>query len=178
MNARTCLSIAFAVSVAAPVGAQSALARHDVDAPITFDADKLDVRDNAAQALLTGSVRIVQGTMTLTADQVKLFYTRTGGKDPQVDRLDAQDHVVLTSPSERATGRYGIYDVTQRVVTMSGDVVLTRGESVLRGQRLTIDLDSGRSTLDAGVVGGAKSGTAGGGGRVSGRFVVPPRNPK
>ena len=173
MILRCCLLLAFAV----PVGAQSALARHDVDAPISFEADRIEVRDTASQALLTGSVRIVQGTMTLTADQVKLYYTRTGGKDPQVDRLDAQNRVVLTSPSERATGRYGIYDVTQRVVTMTGDVVLTRGESVLRGQRLVIDLDSGRSTLDAAGVGGPGK-PATGGGRVSGRFVVPPRTPK
>ena len=165
--------------LASPVAAQtSALAKHDVDAPITVDADRLDARDADSQALLTGSVRITQGTMTLNADQVKLFYTRTGGKDPQINRLDAQNHVVLTSPSERATGRYGIYDVAQRQITLVGDVVLTRGESVLRGQRLSIDLDSGRSTLDGAGSGGSKTVPATGGGRVSGRFVVPPRGQK
>jgi len=86
--------------LASPVAAQtSALAKHDVDAPITVDADRLDARDADSQALLIGSVRITQGTMNLNADQVKLFYTRTGGKDPQINRLDAQNHVVLTSPS-------------------------------------------------------------------------------
>lgn len=167
------------VALAGPAAAQtSSLAKHDVDAPITVDADRLDARDADSQALLTGSVRITQGTMTLNADQVKLFYTRTGGKDPQINRLDAQNHVVLTSPSERATGRYGIYDVVQRQITLVGDVVLTRGQSVLRGQRLSIDLDSGRSTLDGAGSGGSTAVPATGGGRVSGRFVVPPRGQK
>ena len=162
----------------APAAAQtSALARHNTDAPITFDADKIEVRDTDSQALATGNVRIVQGSMDLTANQVKLFYTRQNGKDPEIQRLDAQGNVKLTSPTERATGRTGIYDVRQRQITLIGDVVLTRGESVLRGQRLSIDLDSGRSTLDGAGSGGTTKGVpATSGGRVSGRFVVPPRS--
>lgn len=164
---------------AAPVAAQtSALAKHNTDAPIDFDADKIEVRDTDSQALLTGSVRITQASMTLTADQVKLHYRRAGGKSPEIQRLDAQGSVKLTSPSERATGRFGIYDVTQRQITLIGDVVLTRGESALKGQRLSIDLDSGRSTLDGASSGGSKTVGASPSGRVSGRFVVPPRTTK
>lgn len=164
---------------AVPAAAQtSALAKHNTEAPVDFDADHVEVRDNDQQALLTGSVRITQGTLTLTADQVKMFYRRAPGKQPEIERMDAQGNVKLTSPSERASGRYGIYDVTQRIITLSGDVVLTRGESVLRGQRLSIDLDSGRSTLDSAGTGGGKSTGSASGGRVSGRFVVPPRRAK
>ncbi|RKH74980.1 OstA family protein, partial [Corallococcus praedator] len=73
--------------------------------------------------------------------------------------------------------RYAIYDVTQKQITMIGDVVLNRGASQLRGQRLAIDLDTGRATLD-GAGGAARPGAAPApGGRVSGRFVVPPRPP-
>lgn len=163
-----------------PAAAQtSALAKHNTEAPVDFDADHVEVRDNDQQALLTGSVRITQGTLTLTADQVKMFYRRAPGKQPEIQRMDAQGNVKLTSPSERASGRYGIYDVTQRIITLSGNVVLTRGESVLRGQRLSIDLDSGRSTLDsASGSTGSKSLAPASGGRVSGRFVVPPRGAK
>lgn len=166
------------LAVAAPAAAQtSALKNHNTDAPIDFDANRIEVQDKQNQALLTGDVRIRQAEMTLNADTVKIFYLRPKTGDPQVKRLDAQGSVVLTSPSERATGRYGIYDVTSKQVTMIGDVVLTQGQSVLRGQRLAIDLDSGRSTLDgAGAGGSGKPGSAPSGGRVSGRFVVPPRN--
>ena len=166
--------------LAVPAAAQdSGLKNHNTDAPIDFDAARIEVRDKDNQALLSGAVKIVQAEMTLTADNVKIFYDRPKTGDPQVKRLDADGNVVLTTPTEKASGRYGIYDVTQKQVTLIGSVVLNRGESVLRGQRLAIDLDSGRSTLDgAGAGGTAKPGQTAPSGRVSGRFVVPPRDSK
>ncbi len=165
-----------ALGAVSALGQTSALAKHNTDAPIDFDADRVEAADNDKQALATGNVRITQGTLTLTADQVKMFYLRAPGKQPEIQRMDASGSVKLTSPSERATGRFGIYDVVQRVITLNGNVVLTRGESVLRGQRLSIDLDSGRSTLDSASTGGPKNvGASDSGGRVSGHFVVPPR---
>lgn len=154
----------------------SALKNHDTDAPIDFDAARIEVRDKENQALLSGDVKIRQGNMTLDADSVKIFYSRPVRGDPSVRRLDAQGNVRLVSPSERATGRYGVYDVTEKQVTLIGDVVLNQGQSQLRGQRLAIDLDTGRSTLD-GASGSAAPGKPATGGRVSGRFVVPPRGP-
>ena len=154
----------------------SALKNHDTDAPIDFDAARIEVRDRENQALLTGDVKIRQGRMTLDADSVKIFYSRPVRGDPSVRRLDAQGNVRLVSPSERASGRYGIYDVTEKQITLIGDVVLNQGDSQLRGQRLAIDLDSGRSTLDGSSRGGTP-GSPATGGRVSGRFVVPQRTP-
>ena len=163
---------------AAPLVAQtSALKGHNTDAPIDFDAARIEVRDKDNQALLSGDVKIRQADMTLDADNVKIFYLRPKTGEPSVKRLDAQGNVRLNSPSEKASGRYGIYDVEQKQITLIGDVVLNRGESQLRGQRLAIDLDTGRSTLDGAASGGGKPGAPASGGRVSGRFVVPPRAP-
>lgn len=163
---------------AMPVVAQSAVRKHNNDAPITVDANSLDVADANGRAVWTGDVRITQGDMKLTADTVTALYSHgKNGGDQQIDRIDAQNNVKLVTPSETASGRIGIYDVHRRTITLVGGVTLTHGDSVLRGQRLAIDLDSGRSRLD-----GASTSTAAGtpgtptsNGRVSGRFVVPPR---
>ena len=155
--------------------AQSALKGHDSNAPIDFDAARIEVTDKSNQALLTGDVHIRQTNLTLDADSVKIFYLRPKVGPASVQRLDATGNVKMTSPNEKASGRLGIYDVTQRQITLIGDVVLNRGDSVLRGQRLAIDLDSGRSTLDGSGT-PSRPGQPATGGRVSGRFVVPPRN--
>lgn len=161
----------------APAMAQdSALKGHNINAPIDVTADRIEVRDADNQALFSGAVSIRQGAMTLDAASVRVFYTRTKADEPEISRIDAQGSVKLVSPSETATARYGIYDVTQRQVTMIGDVVLARGGNVLRGQRLAIDLNSGRSTLD-GSGAPAAPGAPATGGRVTGRFVVPQRTP-
>ena len=52
---------------------------------------------------------------------------------------------------------------------MIGNVKLRRGTDNLNGGRLTIDLDTGVSSVDGSAGGGS-------GGRVSGSFSVPQRN--
>lgn len=179
---RNLLAAALLLSAGAATAQTSALKSHDTEAPIDVDAERIEVRDRENQAVFSGDVKIKQASLNLDAATVKVFYSRAkGSSSPVIRRLDAQGGVKLTSPSETATSRYGIYDVTAKTITMVGNVVLTRGDSVLRGQRLAIDLESGRSTLDA--AGGQASATKPGetpvpGGRVSGRFVVPPREAK
>ena len=161
---------------ASPVAAQSALKGHNIDAPIDVDAKVIDVVDANGKAIWSGDVRITQGDMKLNADTVTVFYSRSKkGGSPTLERLDAQNNVRLVTPSESASGRYGIYDVTQKTITLVGGVTLTRGESVLRGGRLVIDLESGRSKLDGAGTSAGPGQAAVPGGRVTGRFVVPPR---
>jgi lipopolysaccharide export system protein LptA len=111
----------------------------------------------------------------MTASRLTVAYARdksnessTTGK-VQIERLDASGGVVVTRPGERAVGNFGIYDLNRKLITLIGNVSLTRGDSHVSGARLTIDLDSGRAVLD----GGAPPGTSKSGGRVTGTFTVP-----
>lgn len=168
-------SVAAALALPAAAGAQglgsSALARHDTKAPIDIDAARIEVRDRDSQAIFSGNVVVRQAQMTLQASQLRVFYEKAKGEDLAILRIDAEGGVTMVSPSERVRGSYGVYDVEDRQLTIIGNVVLTRGDSVLRGQRLAIDLENGRSTLDGAATGGA----TGSGSRVTGRFVVPER---
>ncbi len=147
--------------------ARSALGGLDTNAPIDFDADRIEVRDTINQAVLQGSVEIRQGRMTLTSDQVTVLYTRAG-ENPTMNRLEARGRVKLVSPSETVTSSRALYDVPARLVTMIGDVVLDRQGSVLNGQRLVLNLGSGAISFDARSPSNRQ-------GRVSGRFLVPDR---
>lgn len=173
---RSALLLAAAAALTLPLAASaqsgfgsSALKGHDTRAPIDIDAARIEVRDRDLQAIFSGAVRVVQGSMTLNAATMRVFYENATGGNLAINRLDAEGGVQLVSPSERVSSRLGIYDVQTRQITFVGGVVLNRGDSVLRGERLVIDLENGRSTLD-----GSASSTDGGP-RVTGRFVVPPR---
>jgi lipopolysaccharide export system protein LptA len=156
---------------AAPAAAQavSALKGHDTHAPVDVTADRIEVQDKANRAIFSGNVKIVQNEMTLTAARVTVIYSNAGGDSPQVQRMDASGNVYVVDPSETARGDFGVYDTQRRLITMLGNVTLTRGQNVVHGARLVMDLDSGRSTLDGSAVGG----TSASGGRVTGRFTVP-----
>lgn len=164
--------LALAASAHAQGITTSALRGLDTKAPIDVDADRIDVLDQQNQALFTGNVRVRQANLTLEADRIKVAYSRPAsaqGGDPVIQRLDADGNVRLATPTERATGRFGIYDVDKRILTLIGNVVLTQGTTKVQGNRLTIDLASGRSTLDG------RASTGQPGSRVSGRFAVPER---
>jgi lipopolysaccharide export system protein LptA len=169
-----------ALSVAAlPVSANaqtSALKGLDTGAPIDVDAARIEIQDNANQAVFSGAVVIRQGKLTLKADTVKILYSRKGDASPEMQRLDARGNVQLISPSESATANTGIYDVPARIITLIGNVTLDRGGSKLKGERLVLNLVSGQTSFDGRAGGTAgRPGTAPG--RVTGTFTVPPRAP-
>lgn len=163
-----------AVSAGAAAQGTSALKRHDTNAPIDVDAARIEVRDGDRQAVFSGSVKVKQGDLRLNADSMTIRYRRDGD-NPTILRLDAKGAVEMVSPSERARGDFGIYDVEERQITLIGRVTLNQGQSVLRGGRVAIDLVSGRSTIDGGGPRSPGGAAEPGGGRVSGRFVVPER---
>ena len=152
--------------------ASSSLRGHDTSAPVDFDADRIEVQDRANRAVLSGNVKVRQGSLALDAARINVAYTSAGGVE--VDRIDASGGVTVRSPSETARGQFAVYDINRRLITMVGGVTLLRGTNTLRGGRLVIDLTTGRATMDGG--GSARGATAGStGGRVSGRFTVPQR---
>lgn len=146
----------------------SALKGHDADAPIDVAADRIEVQDRSDRAVFAGNVHVRQALLTLDTSRLTVAYSSGGGI--QIRRLDASGGVTVKSPSETARGNFGIYDLDRKLITLIGAVQLNRGGSQINGQRLTIDLNSGRAVVDGGPAGIGQSG-----GRVTGRFTVPRR---
>ena len=166
---------AAALLLGAPAAGQeatSALKGHNTSAPVDVAADRIEVQDRADRAIFSGNVVAKQANLTMNAARVTVAYSNAGGIE--IERIDASGGVTVRSPSETARGQFAIYDLRNRLITMLGNVTLTRGESRVNGARLVLNLDTGRAVMD----GGARSapGTSSGGGRVTGRFTVPQRN--
>lgn len=157
------LSIA---TLAVAQGATSALKGHDSNAPIDVSADRIEAQDRADRAIFSGNVKVRQADLSLDTQRLTVAYTSAGGV--QIRRLDASGGVVVRSPTETARGSFGIYDLDRKLITLLGAVQLDRGGSQINGQRLTIDLNSGRAVVDGGAAGIGQSG-----GRVTGHFLVP-----
>lgn len=169
-----CAIAAVATGPAIGQGATSALRGHNSNAPVDVAADRIEVQDRADRAIFSGNVVVRQADLTLTAARLTVAYANAGGI--QIQRLDASGGVTVRSPSETARGRFAVYDLNSRIITLVGGVTLTRGESHVNGARLVLDLNSGRAVMDGGAVGGAPGTTTTKGGRVTGTFTVPQRN--
>ncbi len=153
-------------AIAAQDAGSSALKGHDSSAPVDVSADRIEVQDRADRAIFSGNVHVRQNELTLNAARLTVAYSSGGGIE--IQRLDAAGGVTVTSPSESARGDFGIYDLNGKLITLIGNVKLKRGANEIFGQRLTIDLTSGRAVVDGGPAGVNQSG-----GRVTGHFTVP-----
>lgn len=160
-------------------GSAVAQTRHNSNAPIDFNAGTIELQDRANRAILSGGVNVRQAEMTLDAARMTVNYTgRVANGSPQVSRLDASGGVTVTRPDQKARSQYAVYDLNRRIITMLGGVSLLQGGNTVNGGRLTLNLDTGRATIDGSSVGTTKApdGTVTQqGGRVTGRFSVPNR---
>lgn len=149
-----------------------AIASHNTRAPVSFDAGNIALDDRANRVVLTGGVTINQAGLTVRSNRMLANYTDDGSLD--VQRITANGGVVVTRGNERASGDVAIYDFNRRIITMAGNVRLSRGSDTLSGGRLVIDLATGQSSVDGRAGGGSSApGERGSDGRVSGTFSVP-----
>lgn len=141
-STRALLIILAAVLLGTAAWAQSgSLSTQDTSLPVEIEADLLTVEQDQSLAIFEGHVLATQGEMSLRADKLLVFYTDADSEDAQsIRRIEVEGNVVIASPTETATARDGIYDVAGESMALTGDVVLTQDENVLKGDRLDIDL--------------------------------------
>jgi lipopolysaccharide export system protein LptA len=140
--------------------------------PVKIEASRLEVRDKDKVATFTGNVKVVQGDTTMRCKVLVVFYEKKDeaqggptGSQPgapmpaaapgpagssQINRLEAKGNVVVTQKDQTATGDTGLFDMKSNTVTMTGNVLVSQGTNVMRGEKLVVDLTTGVSRVDAG----------------------------
>src|SRR6202030_4668659 len=74
------------------------------------------------------------------------------GDQQQIKRIEATGGVLVTQKEQKAAGDSGTFDMQSNTVTLNGNVVVTHGKDVVRGQRLVGDLNTRGSRIDGGRV--------------------------
>jgi lipopolysaccharide export system protein LptA len=131
--------------------------------PIQIEADKLEVRDEDGVAVYSGHVRVRQGDTILEAPELRISYAGVTGKGgaaavaggplgSKVSRIEAGPGVSVRSGDRTATGAHAVFDMAKNMVTLDGDVVLTQGTNVVRGDRVVVDLTTKRGRVEGGRV--------------------------
>ncbi len=168
---------AFAITAVALGGIQlnaQAIAGHNSNAPVSYNAGRIELQDRQNRVVLTGKVVVTQAGLTVRSDRMLVNYSDAGSLS--IQRITATGGVSVTRGNEAARGDIAVYDFDRRIITMAGNVRLNRGGDTLNGGRLVIDLRTGVSSVDGRATGSspvAGSSTSGSGGRVSGTFQVP-----
>jgi lipopolysaccharide export system protein LptA len=144
-------------ATAAPAFAQSTSKINGLalskDKPIQIESDALEIHDQDKQALFDGNVKVVQGTMTLNADHMIVYYKGNSGAvtsgNGDINRIDVRGSVTVFSGKQTARGDEGSFDMATQFLTLTGkQVVLTDGPNVFTGCKLTVQMKTGLAKLD------------------------------
>ena len=146
------------------------------DQPVKIQAASLEVREKDKVATFAGDVHVVNGDTELRCKALTVFYDEDSsgrnmkaadpgpGGERQIKRIEAKGGVTVVQKDQHAAGDAVIFNMRENIVTLTGNVVVTKGADILRGQRLVVDLTNGVSKMDQG--------------RVEGLFQAGARNPE
>jgi lipopolysaccharide export system protein LptA len=161
MRAGILLAAAFVVTLGGGARAQDfAAAFADFNTgsgdPIQIEADKLEVRDAEKVAIYSGHVRVRQGDTILEAPELRVFYAGeaapNGTAGSSVTRIEAGPGVSVRSGDQTATGERAVLDMAKDLVTLEGNVILTQGTNVVRGDRVVVNLATKQGQVEGGRV--------------------------
>jgi lipopolysaccharide export system protein LptA len=139
------------------------------DKPVQIEAASLEVRDKDKVATFSGNVIVTQGDTTMRCKSLLVYYDNEGkdgkssgmkaaqpgpGGSSSIRKLEALGGVHVTQKDQTATGDKGLFDMKTNSITLSGNVLITQGQNVLRGERLVVDMTSGAARVEGGRVSG------------------------
>ena len=118
--------------------------------PIEIESDKLEVLENENKAIFTGNVNVTQGPTLLKSGAMTVYYATDGGSaatgSSSIERLEVDGKVYVKSDRQVATGDRGVFDMKTEVLVLSGnEVVLSEGNNVLRGCKLTVQMKAAQA---------------------------------
>jgi lipopolysaccharide export system protein LptA len=150
-------SLLHALLVAALALPSAALALpEDREQPIEIEADRAELDDATGRAVYSGSVRLDQGTLRVTADRLEIQTDRA-----RVTRItaegaeDGEPARYRQIPREgeqpvRASADTIVYDTTTETIELSGDARLEQAEDRFEGDRISYDLRTRKVAAEAG----------------------------
>ncbi len=176
------VSAPLALAAAAPPESGTLLPSGNSKDPVSIEADKLVYSDKDGKAVYSGNVIVIQGDTKMVCTVMTLYLDRaaapSGAPTPtptpmanasgppannsQLRHMDCKGPVSLFSKTQTGTGDAAEYDKPENKFWLIGNVTLSNGGNVTKGDKLTYDLTTGRATVEM----SAKSKT-----RVQGLFI-------
>jgi lipopolysaccharide export system protein LptA len=150
-----------APQAAAPAQGATLLPGASSREPINISADKLDYFDKEQKAIYSGNVVAVQGETRLNASVLTIFFDRKpgekapaatagpGGGNSGLRRMEGKGPIAITNKDQIGTGDSLVYDKPANKFSLIGNVALSQGENVTRGDQLTYDLATGQAVVSS-----------------------------
>ena len=118
-----------------------------IDSPLKISAENMHLDRLLNKGGLSGKINIVQGPMSLKAEKVE-FNLNEKGVLPVLKDLKVLGGVRIENGNNiSATGNNAYYSVLQQTVVIEGNVSIDNGFSIIKGDKLILDLVTGKAEI-------------------------------
>ena len=95
------------------------------DKPIEINADEgIEWRQKQKLYVARGNARASQGQVTVSANTLTAHYREKNDQSTEIWRIDAEGNVQIITPTQKAAGNKGVYDVDNGILILTGSVRL------------------------------------------------------
>jgi lipopolysaccharide export system protein LptA len=140
-----------------PFGALDFTSRKE---PIHIRSQDLEFFYNEKRIVYRGAVVATQGDATLKSSTLTVTYEEPAAapstqgtptntsQGQQIKEIVAEENVEITSTTRRATCNKAVFNDKSRTIVLSGNAILRDGANEVTGQKVTIYVDEGRTTVE------------------------------
>jgi lipopolysaccharide export system protein LptA len=164
------LSLCAVFSAAMLAGPAAAQLATNSNAPVDITADELETANNACTSIWRGHAEALQDNARLRADVLTADFEvksgsggggagdagKTGGCGDLI-RLKADGSVYYVTPTQKVHGDNAVYQAETNTLIVTGDVVATQGQNVLRGTRMVFNTQTGQGHMEGSAKGQNKA---------------------
>ena len=134
--------------------------------PIDITADNGTLVNSTCEATWSGAAEALQGTSRLRANVIKAYLRKkpaasgaaqtgaAGAANPSdcgaTQRIEADGNVFYVTPDQVAHGDHAVYNADTDQIVMTGNVIVVQGlKNVVRGDKMTIHVQTREVTIDS-----------------------------
>lgn len=147
----TTSALVLAICAGGPAAAQLA---QGGKGPLDIAADGQDFTNSQCVSIWRGNVEALQDNARLRTDLLRVYFTpkqtKPGSSNTacgDLQRLEAQGSIYYATADQKVHGDNAVYEAANDTLTVTGDVVATQGQNVMRGQRMVINTKTGEGHM-------------------------------
>ncbi|RMG01069.1 MAG: hypothetical protein D6726_10265 [Nitrospirae bacterium] len=114
------------------------------DSPVEITSERMTALTKQRKAVFEGSVKVVQGTTTMTTDWMEVTYSEKG----DIVEIRAKGQVVIRQNDREIQSGELHYSRLEDMIIFTGNPVAREGANTVQGTRMVYHLKDGRSEVE------------------------------
>lgn len=120
---------------------------------VSIESDQMELFESKNLAVFKGNVRARQKNVSLNSTNLIATFAKTKGGGTDVTWLETKGGgIKIKTPSQTITGDRMKMNVKANTAVVTGKVTVIQGTSVVKGERLNVNLNTNESKFDKGRV--------------------------